>query len=624
MKKSLLLSSLTLALVSASFLPQAMAANTSTNNTNTSSAKAAATNPAQADAQLAARRAKLKQLIALHWDLNMEFAPEYASVLGDKRFNDKLTDFSPAAMANGMKKVRSLLKELEALDANGFDEQEKINRELLIVSMRDQVEDERFKFWEMPILQNMGPHLDLPQVVSMLSFESVKDYEDYLARLNGVPELFKQVMVQMRNGMQNGRIPPRVLLEKIPKQCQSIIDAKAEKSPFAQPLKNMPASFAVADKERLQKAILAAIEKKVVPAYQQLQAFVQDEYQPKGRTEVGFWALPDGAAAYASLVRQSTTTDMSPDEIHTLGLKEVARIEAEMMKIAQQLGYQDLQKFRTELKKNPALMAKSRQDILDQYQSYTDQIYPQLEKMFGRLPKARLQIKPIEEFREKSAAAAQYMQPPGDGSRPGLVMVNTGDFSKRNTYTIESTALHEGVPGHHMQMAIATELPELPAFRKNAVYTAYVEGWALYAESLGYELGAYKNPYNRYGNLQAEMLRAIRLVVDTGLHHKKWSRQQVVDFFHAHSGIDEVEVQSETDRYIANPGQALGYKVGQLKIRQLREQAQRELGKQFDIRAFHDVVLGNGALPLAILEKQVQNWVVQQKNQQKNLALNQH
>jgi uncharacterized protein (DUF885 family) len=334
---------------------------------------------------------------------------------------------------------------------------------------------------------------------------------------------------------------------------------------------------------------------------------------PKGRTEVGLWSLPDGEARYAFRVKNSTTTDMTPEQIHQIGLREVARIEGEMLQVAKKLGYSDLKSLNAAIEKNPDLHAHSKQQILDLYKQHIDAMYTKLPQLFGRLPKAKVEVLPTEAFREKEASSAEYNQGTPDGSRPGRVQVNTSDPEKRKIINIESTAYHEGVPGHHMQITIAQELPTLPPFRQQGAYTAFDEGWALYAERLGKEVGFYQDTYSDYGRLQDEMLRAIRLVVDTGLHYKRWSRDQVVQFFHDHSAIDEVEVQSETDRYIVWPGQALAYKVGQMKILELRERAHKALGDRFDIRAFHDEVLGAGALPMDVLEKRIDAWIAAQK-----------
>jgi Uncharacterized protein conserved in bacteria len=340
---------------------------------------------------------------------------------------------------------------------------------------------------------------------------------------------------------------------------------------------------------------------------------VRDDYAPRGRTEAGIWALPDGVARYANRVKRSTTTNLTPEEIHQIGLREVARIEGEMLAIAQKQGYSDLKSFRAAIENNPDLKPKSADDLLNLYRHYIDQMWVRLPELFGRLPKAKLVVEPTEEFRQATAAAAEYNQGTPDGSRPGKVQVNTGDFAKRKTITAESTSYHEGVPGHHMQIAIAQELTGIPPFRQQGGNTAFVEGWALYSERLGKEIGFYQDPYSDYGRLEDEMLRAIRLVVDTGLHDKKWSREQVVQFFHDHSAADEVDLQAETDRYIVWPGQALGYKIGQLKILELRERAKKELGDRFDIRAFHDQVLGGGSLPMNVLEERIDDWIDREK-----------
>jgi uncharacterized protein (DUF885 family) len=451
--------------------------------------------------------------------------------------------------------------------------------------------------------------------VSILSFDSVKDYEDYISRLKLLPILFDQNIVQMRKGMAEGLIPPKILLEKVVTQANGIATTPVDQSPFAHPFDKFPDAIPEADRKRLRAAGLAAIKDSVVPAYVKFTAFVRDEYAPKGRTEPGAWSLPDGDAWYAFRVKESTTTNLLPEEIHQLGLQQVADIETRMIAVVNQLGYKDMKSFKAAVDANPKLHAQSREEILDLYRKYEDQMYARLPQLFGRLPKAKLEVMPVEEFREKEASDASYVDGTADGSRPGHIMVNTGDFAKRTLLDIETTAYHEGVPGHHMQISIAQELPELPMFRQHEEYTAYVEGWALYSERLGKEIGFYQDPYSYYGHLQDDMLRAIRLVVDTGFHYKHWTRQQVVDYFHAHSAIDEVTVQSETDRYMAWPAQALGYKIGQLEILKLRQYAKDQLGGKFDIRAFHDEVLSGGALPMDVLSTRIHQWTAQQKVQ---------
>ncbi|MYN37785.1 DUF885 family protein [Duganella sp. FT109W] len=562
---------------------------------------------------LEARRAALNNLLTEQWQYTMRTSPEWASLLGDKRYNDKWSDFSQAGIDADIQASAAFLKRFQAVDTTGFPLQEQLNRELMVRQLQQNVDGARFKDWEMPLAQNSGVHIDTPMIISALNFETVKDYEDYIQRLHALPKLFDQTRAQMENGVRDHLMPPQFLIPKIVKQCEDVAAMKPADSPYAEPLKKFPKDFSAADKARLSKEVLAAVKNDVAPAYKKLAVYTRTKYLPYGRKDVGMWSLPDGAARYAFKAQASTTTEMTPEQIHQLGLSEVARIEGQMLATAQKLGYQDLKSFNKAVAANPALHPKSRQEILDLYQKYTDQMYLQLPNLFGVLPKGKVEIKPVEEFREKGASAAAYMPGSPDGKRPGRVMVNTGDFAHRSTIDIETTALHEGVPGHHMQLTVAQEIQGLPDFRQQGNYTAYAEGWALYSERLGEELGFYKDPYSYYGHLQDEMLRAIRLVVDTGLHSKQWTRQQVVDFFHAHSGIEEVEVQSETDRYIVWPGQALGYKIGQLKILELRDYARKELGDRFDIRAFHDQVLGAGALPMDVLEAHIKQWVASQK-----------
>jgi uncharacterized protein (DUF885 family) len=562
---------------------------------------------------LEARRAALNNLLTEQWQYTMRTSPEWASLLGDKRYNDKWSDFSQAGIDADIQASAAFLKRFQAVDTTGFPLQEQLNRELMVRQLQQNVDGARFKDWEMPLAQNSGVHIDTPMIISALNFETVKDYEDYIQRLHALPRLFDQTRAQMENGVRDHLMPPQFLIPKIVKQCEDVAAMKPADSPYAEPLKKFPKDFSAADKARLSKEVLAAVKNDVAPAYKKLAVYTKTKYLPYGRKDVGMWSLPDGAARYAFKAQASTTTEMTPEQIHQLGLSEVARIEGLMLATAQKLGYQDLKSFNKAVAANPALHPKSRQEIIDLYQKYTDQMYLQLPNLFGVLPKGKVEIKPVEEFREKGASAAAYMPGSPDGKRPGRVMVNTGDFAHRSTIDIETTALHEGVPGHHMQLTVAQEIQGLPDFRQQGNYTAYAEGWALYSERLGEELGFYKDPYSYYGHLQDEMLRAIRLVVDTGLHSKQWTRQQVVDFFHTHSGIEEVEVQSETDRYIVWPGQALGYKIGQLKILELRDYARKELGDLFDIRAFHDQVLGAGALPMDVLEAHIKEWVASVK-----------
>ncbi|MGZ8833341.1 MAG: DUF885 domain-containing protein, partial [Thermoanaerobaculia bacterium] len=559
------------------------------------------------------RRKALGDLIEEQWQYNLRTSPEYASMLGDKRYNDQSSDLSLTARRKDVAQERAFLKRAAAIDGTGFSDQEKINKTLFIRNRREAIENYEAKEWEMPVNQMGGFHLFAAQLPSMLSFTAAKDYDDYITRMLSFPRQVDDLITTMRAGMRDHLMPPKFLLAKVAGQAASLASGVPEQTPFAAPLQKFPGSVSEAERTRIRAAWLDAVQKSVIPAYQKLARFVRDEYAPKGRTEAGVWALPGGEARYARAVRQSTTTNLTPEEIHQIGLREVARIEDEMLAIAKKLGYNDLKSFNVAVDKNPDLRAKSAEQILNIYRGYTDQMYAQLPKLFSRMPVAKMEVVPVEPFREKEAASANYESPAQDGSRPGRVYVNTYDAPSRKVIFMESTAYHEGVPGHHMQVAIAQEMRDLPMFRREGGYNAFAEGWALYSERLGKEVGFYKDPYVDYGRLNDGMLRAIRLVVDTGLHQKKWTRDQVVQFFHDHSATDEVEVQPETDRYIVWPGQALGYKIGQLKILELRERARKELGDRFDIRELHDQVLGAGSLPLDVLEQRIDSWIKAKK-----------
>src|SRR4051812_13470197 len=559
-----------------------------------------------------ARRKQLDSLLKEQWEYTLRTNPEFASILGDKRYNDKLSDFSQKAIEADLRQAKIFFDKFSAVDTTGFPEQEQLNKRLMVRDLKEQLDNARYKNWEMPVSQFIGIHIQAPQLVQVLPFDTVKDYDDYIARLKQFPKAFGDVETQMRNGMRDHLMPPKYLLVKVADQADRLTKGTPEDSPFAMPLKKFPATFSDADKQRLSAGVLSAIKNSVTPTYTKFATFVRSDYAPQGREQEGIWSLPQGDERYRAFVKQRTTTDMTPEQIHQLGVSEVARIEGEMLKIASSLGFQDLKTFNEAVEKDPKLKPTSREDILNYYRKYTDQMYAKLPQLFGRLPKAKLVVMPVEEFAEKESAT-HYDQGTPDGSRPGHVMVVTYDYEHRKIITFESTAYHEGVPGHHMQVSIAQELPELPPFRQQAGYTAYVEGWALYSERLGKEVGFYQNPYSDYGRLQDEMLRAIRLVVDSGVHYKHWTRQQVVDYFHAHSAQDEPDIQSETDRYIAWPGQALAYKIGQLKITEMREKAKRELGDKFDIRAYHDEVLGAGALPMDVFEERINHWIAEQK-----------
>src|SRR5256714_1500696 len=552
------------------------------------------------------RRKALQDLLHEHWEYTLRTQPEFASILGDKRYNDKSGDYSEAGMRKDIAESRRFIRRFEAIDSAGFSEQETLDKILMLRMLREGIENFELKEWEMPVTQISGIHLFAAQFPSLLTFNTAKDYDDYAKRMRDFPKQMDDTIAAMRKGMKDRLMPPKFLLEKVATQAAGIAAQEPEKTPFAQPLSSFPASVSEAERARIRTEFLGAIRDSVLPAYKKFAAFVKDDYAPHGRTEVGMWALPDGVKRYNVRVRQSTTTKLTAEEIHQIGVREVARIEEELLGVAKRLGYSDLKAVQKAADENPALRHRSREQTLELYRHYIDQMYAKLPQLFGRLPRAKVVVVATEAFREKEAPGAEYQPGAPDGSRPGRVEVNTSEPQSRKTITMESTAYHEGVPGHHMQIAIAQELTGIPEFRKNLLnFTAYVEGWALYSERLGKEVGFYQDPWNDYGRLQDEMLRAIRLVVDTGLHAKKWTREQVVQYFHDHSAQDEIEIQNETDRYIVWPGQALGYKIGQLKILELREKQKQKLGDKFDIRAFHDRVLDAGALPMDVLEERM-------------------
>jgi uncharacterized protein (DUF885 family) len=450
-------------------------------------------------------------------------------------------------------------------------------------------------------------------LVNQLSFDQVKDYDNYIARLKKVPLAFSQIRTNMEMGMESGRMPPAYLMEKVAVQAQAIADLKPADSPFALPLKKFPKTASAAEQKRISDELLAAITTQVLPSYVRFAKFLKVQYVPAARKEPGIWSLPDGDAYYAFRIRQSTTLNRSAEEIHQLGLEEVKRDEAEMLAIVKKLGFTDMKSFSAALQANPKEHPASKEQLLSDYSGYLNQMKPRLPELFGRLPKAPLEVVPVPPYMEKEQAAAYYEQGTPDGKRPGRVNVNTYNFAERSLAPVEAVSYHEGIPGHHLQIAIAQELTGLPEFRKQAYYTAYTEGWAMYSERLGKEIGFYQDPYSDYGRLETDIWRAIRLVVDTGVHSKHWTRQQMVDFFREHSAIDETNIQAEVDRYIAWPGQALGYKMGQLKLLELRQRAQTALGPKFSLKAFHDLVLDSGALPLDVLEQQVDGWIAAQR-----------
>jgi uncharacterized protein (DUF885 family) len=573
--------------------------------------------PAQTPATPASIQANRKALNALfedYWQDQLKHDPEFASTLGDSRYNDQISDYSIKAVNDALAREENYLAQLASIDPTGLTDDEKTSRELLLRTFAEDQEAAIFKEWEMPLNQMGGIHTTYPRLVAQLSFTTVKDYDDWITRLRAIPKAFDQVTENMSIGIEDHRVPPKYLLTKALDQVKELANQKPEDSPLALPIKSFPASIKPADQERIKTETLDAIAKQVQPAYLRFARFLEASYIPAGREQPGITAIPGGAKYYAFRIRRTTTTDLTADQIHQIGLDEVKRDEAEMLVIAQKLGFADLKTFRASFKANPKLHPASPETLLAAYRGYLTPMQAKLPQLFGRLPKAPFEVVAVPEFLEKTSAPAYYEAGTPDGSRPGRLFIDTYNATDRNLYAVESIAYHEGLPGHHLQISIAQEQEGVPTFRKHEFYTAYTEGWGLYSERLGKDVGFYQDPYSDYGRLEADIWRAIRLVVDTGVHSQHWTRQQMVDYFHDHSAIDEPSIQAEVDRYIAWPGQALAYKIGQLKILALRDRAKTALGDKFDIRAFHDQVLDSGALPLDLLSDRIDNWIASQKS----------
>jgi uncharacterized protein (DUF885 family) len=556
-----------------------------------------------------ARREALKKLVAEEWEYELHESPLAATFFGDYRYNDQLDDLSVAEVLRQDKASRDFLARLDAIDVSGFPEQEQLNKALLARKLRQGIEDTKLKEYEMPLDQFNGIQLTLAQMPAQVPADSTKHYEDYLARLHQMPRAIDQIIDTARLGEKDKLMPPKFVLGLVAKQCDSIGGAAGEASAFAAPLQKFPSAVPPEDQKRLHDAIVKAIDTEVRPAFAKLGKFVREEYEPSGRNDPGLWALPDGDERYRAAVREMTTTDMTPEQIYDLGMAQVKESETQMTAIAKRQGFPDWKSYADSIQNDPKLKAKSRDEILNAYRHYIAQMEPKLPELFGLLPKAKLEVVPVEAFREKEAAGASYFEGTPDGSRPGKVYVNTGDFEHRELPEIEAIAYHEGVPGHHMQLSIQQEMPDLPPFRQHASYTAYIEGWALYAERLGKEIGFYQDPNSDFERLASEQFRASRLVEDTGVHYKRWTREQMVQFFRDHSLEAGDDLQAEVDRYISYPGQALSYKIGQMKFLELRKRAQDQLGDKFDIRAFHDEMLSGGALPLDVLDARTNSWI---------------
>lgn len=564
----------------------------------TSAAQAAAGAQSVAD-RIAAQNA----LFAEQYESDLRFSPQTATAFGDYRYNDQLDDDSPAARAKEHATDEAFLARLKAIPAEGFPEQDALSHEIMMRTLTQRLTNFNYKEWEMPLNQMSGVHLELSDLPNAVPLDSVKHYEDYISRLHQAPRAFAQAEEILRLGMKDNLMPVRFLLEKVPAQCQGIIVA----NPFVLPAKKFPASISPEDQQRLTKAITDAANNEVLPAYKQFADFVAKEYAPHGRTTLAATSLPDGKARYQNYIHARTSTNLTPEQIHAIGLKEIDRIQAEMLEIAKKEGFADLPSFRESLKTNPKYIATSSEQILGDFRRYIDQMRPKLPQLFTSIPSIPVTVEAIPAF--QPGQATHYQLGTTDGKRPGRVSVQTADPTRRSLIDDEATAYHEGIPGHHMQLSVAQSLTGLPKFRTHTFNSGYTEGWALYSEQLGKEVGFYNDPVSDYGRLSSELFRAVRLVVDTGIHSEGWSRDQVIDFFRKSGAVDEPTLQAETDRYIAWPAQALSYKLGQLKFRELRDRAQKALGPKFDVRTFHDEMLSGGVLPLDLLDQRTDTWI---------------
>ena len=557
------------------------------------------------------------QLVALfeaQWDWQAQAYPELATETGDDRFDDKLTDFSPAALAQRQQHEREVLERVKGFDRSALSPEDRLNLDLFLYPLQQEVDSFRFHGEYLQLNQLESPASDLAQLARAIPRGHVKDLENFLARLRAVPAQVDQQIALLRQGLALGITPPQVTLKTLPVLLANHVPSDPTHSPLYETVfAELPSTLPAAAQARLQAEARDVLKTQVIPAYRKLKRFAEAEYVPKARQTLGASDLPDGKAWYAHDIDVQTTTAKTPDEIHAIGIAEVARLEQQMTAVQQGTGFRgSRQAFFAFLKKDPRFFYGSKAELVTGFRDIAKRIDPELPQHFKTLPRLTYGVSPMPDYEAASAPAAYYEPGAPDVGRAGTFMANTYDLKSRPKWAMEDLTLHEAVPGHHLQIARAQELTELPKFRRYAQYNAYVEGWALYCESLGDELGLYKDPYSKFGQLSAEMWRAVRLVVDTGLHAKGWTRAQAVQFFREHTGQTELNVQVEVDRYLVWPGQALGYKLGQLEIRGLRTEAEQALGEKFNERDFHDEVLGAGPLPLPILAQRVRGWIVAQ------------
>jgi uncharacterized protein (DUF885 family) len=564
-------------------------------------------NSLQSTTSVEARLAAQNALFKGQFEDDMKTSPESETAQGDYRDNAVLDDYSLAASAKQNAVDRAYRAKLEAISTEGFPEQDRISHDLLLHVLDNRIADYELKNFEMPVSQMQGIHIGLADLPNSVPFDTVKRYEDYVARLHQIPRAFEQTIDVLRQGEKDGLMPVRVLLDQIPAQCEGTI----AENPFIAPTKKFPASFSTEDQTRLTGKITQAVNSEVLPAYRRFADFIAKEYAPHGRTTIGLNSLPDGARRYQQAIREQTTTNMLPAEIHALGLREVERINGLLTNLAIKADYKDLSSFRAALNGDPKNIPKSAEQIVDDFRRYVGQMQPRLPELFGVFPKAPLIVEAAPA--SQSSNPTHYIFGTPDGERPARVVVATSNYAHRKLLPDETQAYHEGIPGHHMQISIQHRLTGLPEFRLHVINNAYAEGWAVYAEALGKEIGFFQDPASDYGRLNLELMRAVRLIIDTGIHSEGWTREQAVEYFRASGAADEPTIQAEVDRYIAWPAQALSYKVGQLKILELRNRAKQRLGSKFDIRAFHDEILSSGSLPLDMLEACIDSWIESQR-----------
>ena len=561
------------------------------------------------DARAAVTSASLRALFAAEWDEKLREDPVYASRLGDRRFDERWPDVSRAALDRDAAHERDVLARLRAMDPAALPPEDRLSFLLFLREHEMRVEGQPFGLEHLAVDQQGGIQ-NIDDLATALPFASVHDYEAWNARLRALPAYVEQTTELLREGIREHIVHPRVVMERVPAQIERQIVADPERSPFFSPLERFPASVSAADRERLVHDARAAIAAGVVPAYRRFEDFFVHEYLPACFPQVGAWQLPHGDEAYAYLTRLHTTTNIRPEEAHDLGLREVARIRGEMLSLMQKIGFKGtLPGLFAWLRSDPQFFYADPKALFEAYAATAKRIDPKLVLEFRTLPRTPYGVEPVPAGIAPDTTTAYYREPAADGSRAGTFFVNLYRPEARPKWEMMALALHESVPGHHLQLALASEQQNLPDFRRHGEWTAFVEGWGLYAESLGDEMGLYDDPYSKFGQLTYEMWRAVRLVVDTGMHAMHWDRKRAIDYFLENTPKTELDVTNEIDRYIVWPGQALAYKVGQLEIRRLREQARAALGERFDVREFHDVVLRDGAMPLDVLERQVNAWV---------------